>query len=206
MLTPTTRPEETTVTDSPRRTPRSTSRTARVLCAAAVAAAALVAAPSSASASSDPTRDGWACAPGYYRINTSGGMVFDLSQGPDSKGAIVQYQYQGLANQQWRVCHWGADTTSTTPYIFKNRMNGRCITIWDKSTSDGSWFIEGDCNGWIYDDQKFWLDYLPGTSTFALQVLSSSSWVSVDQGLYSVSRARLVQYADHAGVFSLSPA
>lgn len=192
--------------DVSRRTPRSASRTVRALCAAALALAALVAAPTSASASSDPTRDGWACAPGYYRINTSGGMVFDLSQGPDSKGAVVQYQYLGLANQQWRVCHWTADTSSTTSYIFKNRINGYCLTIWNKATGDGAWFIEGDCNGWIYDDQKFWLNYLPGTSTFALQVISSSSWVSVEQGAYGVSRAHLVQYADHAGVFSLSPA
>jgi hypothetical protein len=195
------------VTDLPRSAGRrSTSRTARALCAAAVALAALVHTPASASASSDPTKDGWACDAGYYRINTSNSMVFDISQGPDNKGSVVQYQYQGLANQQWRVCHWGADSSSTTPYIFKNRINGYCLTIWNKSTGDGAWFIEGDCSGWIYDDQKFWLNYIPGTSTFGMQVQNSSSWVSVEQGMWDVSRAHIVQYADHAGVFSLSPA
>jgi hypothetical protein len=184
-----------------------TARTARTAAAgAALALAAFTLAPASASASSDPTKDGWACNPGYYRINTSGNMVFDLSQGPDNKGAVVQYQYLGLANQQWRVCHWGADSSATSPYIFKNRINGYCLTIWDKATGDGAWFIQGDCNGWIYNDQMFWLNYIPGTNSFGMQVLNSHSWVSVVLGQYSVSRANLVQYADHAGVFTMSPA
>ncbi|WP_329404051.1 hypothetical protein [Streptomyces melanogenes] len=130
-------------------------------------------------------------------------MVFDISQGPDAKGSVLQYQYGGVANQKWRVCHWPGDT-STTDYIFKSQKNGACLTLWD--VQDGNWVTEGDCNGYIYGNQKFWLNRIPGTDKFTMQVQSSGAWLSVEAGRYDISRSHIVQYSDRAGTFSLAAA
>ncbi|GGP54544.1 RICIN domain-containing protein [Streptomyces melanogenes] len=178
-------------------------RRIRLLATLLAACGALLLTAVPASASPDPTRDGWICDPGWYRINTSNNMVFDISQGPDAKGSVLQYQYVGVANQKWRVCHWPGDT-STTDYIFKSQKNGACLTLWD--VQDGNWVTEGDCNGYIYGNQKFWLNRIPGTDKFTMQVQSSGAWLSVEAGRYDISRSHIVQYADRAGAFSLTAA
>ncbi|CAN3977408.1 RICIN domain-containing protein [Kitasatospora purpeofusca] len=166
------------------------------------ALAAVLPAAVPASASPDPTADGWICDPGYYRINTSDGMVFDISQGPDTPGAVVQYDFWGGANQQWRVCHWPG-STDTTHYIFKSRLNGRCLTLFGGYWGEGNWFGEGDCNGWITRNQTFWLARDPATGTFAMQVQHDGFWVAVEENQFTTRRAHLVQSSTRAGAFSL---
>ncbi|MFI8930560.1 RICIN domain-containing protein [Streptomyces sp. NPDC053474] len=189
-----------------RRAPRTTRRRLRyALGTAAAALVALLPTTSPASAASGTNWDGWICEPGYYRINTPGGMALDISQGPDNPGAIVQHPYWGGHNQQWRACRWPSPTQSTD-WVFRSRLNDQCITMVGYKPDDGQAFQQGDCGDYIGTHQKFWLDHHPAGGPFAMQVLHSGAWVSIQKDKFAQERALLVQYSDKAMMFSLQGA
>ncbi|MFF7248626.1 RICIN domain-containing protein [Embleya sp. NPDC008237] len=187
------------MTTIPHRNRRRARRPLRALGAALIAVIAMLSTALPASASPNPTDDGWIC-DGYYTIGTSNGMVFDISLGPDNAGSVLQYRYWGGYNQQWRVCHWPGDTAQ---YIFKSRHNGKCLTLW--SQDEGAWVTEGDCNGWIYGNQIFWLSRDAATGKVALQAEHSDMWLTTEAGKYTVERSHIVQSATRAGAFTLNP-
>ncbi|MFI6645786.1 RICIN domain-containing protein [Streptomyces sp. NPDC050504] len=174
--------------------------------AAAAALVTLLPTAAPASAASGSNWDGWICdESNQYRINTPSGMVLDLSQGPDNPGAILQHPYLGGKNQKWLACRWPSPTQSTD-WVFRSVLTRQCITMVGYKPDDGQAFQQGDCGDYIGTNQKFWLDRHPVNVPFAMQVLHSGAWVSIQKDKFAQQRALLVQYSDKAMMFSLQVA
>ncbi|MFF8772505.1 RICIN domain-containing protein [Kitasatospora sp. NPDC015120] len=163
----------------------SLARRAGAVLGATVTAAALLTVAAPAASAADPM-DGYACEGGGYRIYTpskygSENLVLDVSKSRPDHGSIVQYRWNGAANQQFQVCSRpDPNDPNAKFYKFKDHMRWWCLAIDRGYGDDGRWLITEECN---WDAREvFWGKTVPGTGLTAFQAQNSGSWLVAQGG------------------------
>lgn len=87
----------------------------------------------------------------YYKIvnKKNSGKALDVSgASQDNGGDVIQWDYSGTDNQQWRI----VEVSKGTYYMF-NKNSGKMLDVNGKSIFNGADIIQWQCNG---GDNQLW--------------------------------------------------
>jgi arabinogalactan endo-1,4-beta-galactosidase len=127
----------------------------------------------------------------YKIVNRNSGKVLDVMDFSLANGAqIIQYDYLGGQNQQWKFT-----ATSSGYYTITNRQSGKVMDIEAKSTADGAHNVQWTSNGGA---NQQWKPTLVSGSYFTIANRNSGKVMDIEASS-TANVANNIQWASNGG-------